>query len=78
MSRLFRVLERMRRRGDRAEFGRVLGLARPGEYLVELAGTAYNVPAFGDAIADDGQIVAVLVSGETGRPVGMLGAVTAL
>jgi hypothetical protein len=38
--------------------------------------THEDVPAIGGACAFDAQAVAVLMSGETGRPIGMLGVVS--
>ena len=76
MSRLYRVLTGMRGKGDRAAIGTVQGMAGPGIYRVLIAGTEYEVPAAGGASAFDDQSVAVLVSGETGRPIAMLGPVS--
>jgi len=77
VSRLYRALVRMRRQGDRAAIGTVQGLPTNGCYKVLIAGTLYEgVPAAGGASAFDDQSVAVLVSGETGRPIAMLGPVS--
>jgi hypothetical protein len=53
----------------------VAGYLGGGRYRIEIAGTEYEVPVAGDAQAMDGQSVALLVSGETGRPIAMLGPV---
>ncbi len=76
MSRLYQAIKKLAEKGDRAEIGTVIGLARPGCYRVLLGGTEYEVPAIGGAAAYDGQAVACLMSGETGKPLGMLGVVS--
>ena len=76
MSRLYRALAAMRPKGDRAAIGTVQGLAGPDLYRVLIAGTEYDVPAAGGASAFGGQSVAVLVGGETGKPIAMLGPVS--
>jgi hypothetical protein len=76
-SRLYRAIKGLAEQGDRAAIGTALGLAGPGRYRVQVGGMVYeDVPAIGGASAFDGQAVAVLLSGETGRPLGMLGVVT--
>jgi len=77
MSRLYRAIKDLAAQGDRAAIGIAVGLAGPGHYRVQIGGQIYEgVPAVGGAAAFDGQSVAVLMSGETGRPLGMLGVVT--
>ena len=75
MSRLYSAIRRLAEKGDRAAIGTVAGYLGGGRYRVQIAGSEYEVPATGDAQAFDGQSVAVMVSGETGRPVAMLGPV---
>jgi hypothetical protein len=75
MSRLYSAIKRLAQRGDRAAIGTVAGYAGGGRYRVQVAGSEYEVPAAGDAQAMDGQSVALMVSGETGKPIAMLGAV---
>jgi len=75
MSRLYSAIKRLARRGDRAAIGTVAGYLGGGRYRVQVAGSEYEVPAAGDAQAMDGQSVALMVSGETGRPIAMLGPV---
>lgn len=75
MSRLYSAIKRLAQQGDRAAIGTVAGYLGGGRYRVEIAGSQYEVPAAGDAQAMDGQSVALMVSGETGRPVAMLGPV---
>ena len=75
MSRLYSAVKRFARHGDRAAIGTVVRYLGSGSYRVRIAGTEYQVAAAGDAQALDGQSVALLVSGETGRPIAMLGAV---
>lgn len=76
MSRLYRAIKALAGKGDRAAIGTVQRLAGPGRYMVLVAGTEYEVPAVGGASAFDGQAVACLMSGETGKPLGMLGVVS--
>jgi hypothetical protein len=75
VSRLYSAIKRLAQQGDRAAIGLVIGYAGSGRYRVQVAGSEYEVPAAGDAQAMDGQSVALMVSGETGKPVAMLGAV---
>lgn len=75
VSRLYSAIKRLAQRGDRAAIGTVAGYAGGGRYRVQVAGSEYEVLAAGDAQAMDGQSVALLVSGETGKPISMLGAV---
>jgi hypothetical protein len=75
MSRLYSALKRLAQRGDHAAIGTVAGYLGGGRYRVQVAGSEYEVPAAGDAQAMDGQSVALMVSGETGRPIAMLGPV---
>jgi hypothetical protein len=75
MSRLYSAIKRLAQRGDRAAIGTVAGYAGGGRYRVQVAGSEYEVAATGDAQAMDGQSVALMVSGETGRPIAMLGPV---
>jgi len=75
VSRLYSAIKRLARKGDRAAIGMVAGYLGGGRYRIEIAGTEYEVPVAGDAQAMDGQSVALLVSGETGRPIAMLGPV---
>jgi len=75
MSRFYSAIKRLARKGDRAAIGVVAGYLGGGRYRIEIAGTEYEVPAAGDAQAMDGQSVALMVSGETGRPIAMLGPV---
>jgi hypothetical protein len=65
VSRLYSAIKRLAQKGDRAAIGTV----------AEIAGTEYEVPAAGDAQAMDRQSVALVVSGETGQPIAMLGPV---
>ena len=74
-STLYSAIKRLARRGDRAAIGTVAGYLGGGRYRVQVAGSEYEVPAAGDAQAMDGQSVALMVSGETGRPIAMLGPV---
>jgi hypothetical protein len=77
MSRLYRAIKRLAGHGDRAAIGTVVSLAGPGRYRVQVGGQTHeDVPAIGGACAFDAQAVAVLMSGETGRPIGMLGVVS--
>ena len=75
MSRLYSAIKRLAQRGDRAAIGMVAGYLGGGRYRVQIAGSEHDVPAAGDAQAMDGQSVALMVSGETGRPIAMLGPV---
>jgi len=75
MSRLYSAINRLAHKGDRAAIGTVAGYVGGGRYRIEIAGSQYEVSAAGDAQAMDGQSVALMVSGETGRPVAMLGPV---
>ena len=75
MSRLYSAIAALAQQGDRAAIGTVAGYAGGGRYRVQVAGTEYEVPAAGDAQAMDGQSVALMVSGETGQPIAMLGAI---
>jgi hypothetical protein len=75
VSRLCSAIKRLAQKGDRAAIGTVAGYLGGGRYRVQVAGSEYEVPAAGDAQAMDGQSVALLVSGETGRPIAMLGPV---
>ena len=75
MTRLYSAIRVLAREGDRAVIGTVVRYLGSGTYRVRIGGTEYDVPAAGDAQAMDGQSVAVMVSGETGRPIAMLGAV---
>ena len=75
MSRLYSAIKRLAQPGDRAAIGTVIGYAGGGRYRVQVAGSEYEVSAAGDAQAMDGQSVALLMSGETGKPVAMLGVV---
>ena len=75
MSRLYSAIKRLAQKGDRAAIGTVAGYLGGGRYRVQVAGSEYEVSAARDAQAMDGQSVALLVSGETGRPIAMLGAV---
>jgi len=75
MSRLYSAIAALAQQGDRAAIGTVVGYAGGGRYRVQVAGTEYEVPAAGDAQAMDGQSVALMVSGETGQPIAMLGAI---
>jgi hypothetical protein len=75
MSRLYSAIQRLAQKGDHAAIGTVAGYAGGGRYRVQVAGSEYEVPAAGDAQVMDGQSVALMVSGETGKPIAMLGAV---
>ena len=75
MSRLYSAIKRLAQKGDRAAIGTVAGYLGGGRYRVEVAGSEYEVPAAGDVQAMDGQSVAAVISGETGRPIAMLGAI---
>ena len=75
MSRFYSAIKRLAQEGDRAAIGTVTGYVGGGRYRVQVAGSEYEVSAAGDAQAMDGQSVALLVSGETGKPIAMLGAV---
>ena len=75
MTRLYSAIKALTREGDRAAIGTVVRYLGSGTYRVSIGGTEYDVPAAGDAQAMDGQSVAVMISGETGRPIAMLGAV---
>lgn len=77
MSRLYQAIKALAGQGDRAAIGTIIGLAGPGHYRVEIGGQIFEeVAAIGGASAFDGQSVACLMSGETGKPLGMLGAVS--
>lgn len=75
MSRLYAAIKRLAQQGDRAAIGLVIGYAGSSRYRVQIAGSEYEVPTAGDAQAMDGQSVALMVSGETGKPVAMLGVI---
>jgi hypothetical protein len=75
MSRLYAAIARLSSRGDRAAIGVVVRYLGAATYRVRLAGTEYDVPAVGEAQALDGQSVAVIVSGASGQPMGVLGVV---
>jgi hypothetical protein len=75
VSRFYSAIKRLAQEGDRAAIGTVTGYVGGGRYRVQVAGSEYEVSAAGDAQAMDGQSVALLVSGETGKPIAMLGAV---
>ncbi len=75
MSRLYAAIKGLAQSGDRAAIGTVAGYLGGGRYLVAVAGSEYEVPAAGEAQAMDGQSVALVVSGATGRPIAMLGPV---
>jgi hypothetical protein len=75
MSRLYQAIKALAGKGDRAVIGSCSGLVNAGTYGVTLAGASYELPAIGGASAGPGQAVAVLISGETGKPIGMLGVV---
>jgi len=75
VSRLYSAIKRLARKGDQAAIGVVAGYLGGGRYRIKIAGSEYEVPAAGDAQAIDGQSVALLVSGENGKPIAMLGAV---
>ena len=75
MTRLYSAIKALAREGDRAAIGTVVRYLGSGTYRVRIGGTEYDVPAAGDAQAMDGQSVAVIVSGETGTPIAMLGAI---
>ena len=74
MTRLYSAIKKLARSGDRAAIGTVVRYLGGGAYRIRIGGTEYDVPAAGDAKAMDGQSVAVMISGETGRPIAMLGA----
>lgn len=76
MGRLYRAIARLAGGGDYAAFGTCERYLGGGRYRVMIAGTAYDVAAAGDATAQDGQVVAVLMSGETGQALVMLGRVS--
>jgi hypothetical protein len=76
VSSLFRAIKALASQGDRAAIGVVQGLAGQARYRVLIAGTEYETPALSGASAHIGQSVAVLMSGQTGRPIAMLGAVS--
>ena len=73
MSRLMRVLKRLRKSGDVAVIGLVVSQSGPRSYRVDVAGTDHDVAAVGGASAATGQQVAVLTS--EGKPAFLLGAV---
>jgi len=75
VSRLYSAIKRLAQRGDRAAIGTVAGYLGGGRYRVQIAGSQYEVPAAGDAQAMDEQSVAMMVSGQTGKPIAMLGVV---
>lgn len=75
VSRLHSAIRHLAQKGDRAVIGTVAGYLGGGRYRVEIAGSQYEVLAAGDAQAMDGQSVALLVSGQTGQPIAMLGAI---
>lgn len=75
MTRLYSAIKRLARSGDRAAIGTVVRYLGSSAYRVRIGGAEHDVPAAGDAQAMDGQSVALMVSGETGRPIAMLGAV---
>ena len=75
MTRLYSAIKGLAGHGDHAAIGTVVRYLGSGAYRVRIGGTEYDVPAAGEAQAMDGQGVAVMVSGETGRPIAMLGAV---
>ena len=75
MSRFYSAIKRLAQKGDLAAIGTVARYLGGGRYSVQVAGSEYEVPAAGDAQAMDGQSVALMVSGETGRPIAMLGPV---
>ena len=75
MTRLYSAINKLAQSGDRGAIGTVARYLGSGTYRVRTGGTEYDVPAAGDAQAMDGQSVAVMISGETGRPIAMLGAV---
>ncbi|MFB3882865.1 MAG: hypothetical protein ACE149_16495 [Armatimonadota bacterium] len=76
MSRLYRAIRALAEKGDRAVIASCSGLVSAGIYGVTVSGASYEVPAIGGASAGPRQAVAVLVSGETGKPIGMLGVVS--
>ncbi|GEM_PF-6297979 len=73
--RLFRAIRRLRREEAPAAIGVVVGMAGPGRYRVQIAGTVHEVPAIGGASAETGQSVAVVIDTEAGRPIGLLGVI---
>ena len=75
MTRLYSAVKALAQHGDRAAIGTVVRYLGSGAYRVQIGGTEYDVPAAGDAQAMDGQSVALMVTGDTGRPIAMLGAV---
>jgi len=75
VTRLYSAIKALAREGDRAAIGTVVRYLGNGAYRVRVGGTEYDVPAAGDAQAMDGQSVALMVTGDTGRPIAMLGAV---
>jgi len=75
VSRLYAAIKQLAQKGDHAAVGTVAGYLGGGRYRVQVAGSEYEVPAAGDTQAMDGQGVALMVSGETGRPIAMLGPV---
>jgi len=75
MTRLYSAIKELAREGDRAAIGTVVRYLGGGAYRIRIGGTEYDVPAAGEAQAMDDQSVAVMVSGETGRPIAMLGTV---
>ena len=75
MTRLYFAVRRLAQNGDRGAIGTVVRYVGSGAYRVRIGGTEYDVPAAGDAQAMDGQSVALMVSGETGTPIAMLGAI---
>jgi len=75
MSRFYDAIRRLRGRGDRAAIGTVTGYRGDGLYEVRIGSLQCLVPALGGAAALDGQSVAVIISGQTGKPIAMLGVV---
>jgi hypothetical protein len=73
--RLFRVLQKIGEQRPPAAIGVVTALAGPRLYRVSLQGVEYEVPAVGDATAQVGQAVAVVMDAVSGQPLGMLGVV---
>ncbi len=74
-ARLFRVLQKIGEQRPPAAIGIVTGLVGPRLYRVALRGVEYQVPAIGDAAAQVGQAVALVVDVVSGQPLGMLGVV---
>ena len=73
--RLYRAIRKLADQRNPVSIGVVSGMAGVGRYRVQLGGTEIEVEAIGDARATTGQSVAVLLDTDTGRPLGMLGAV---